>query len=128
MRMLPCECWQEVLSFCTFVDYAFLAGLRSHGRLEHVHGRGGRRRRVQVLVWRSAPASREFYLLLKQAQLEMRLHGVLPSACMGGLWMASRAGGASQVRSLKLGACGCVRVFVCVFLLVFSGFLDCLSA
>lgn len=84
---LPVEVWQEVLAFCPFVEYVHLAGVRA------AQEEGTAR-----------PASREFYLLLKHSLLEMRFRATLPSACLGGLWIASRTPQASPVRELWFGA------------------------
>lgn len=55
-------------------------------------------------VWCSQPPSREFYFLLKQSLLEMRLCRAFPSAFMGGLWIASRGLQAPCIRKLRLGS------------------------
>lgn len=90
--MVPLEVWQAVLGFCPFEEYARLVGLRP-GSQENC-----------FLEWHSLPASREFYHLLKHSQLEMRFDYMLPSPCMGGLWLASRVPAAgSFIRSLRLG-------------------------
>ena len=93
--MLPAEVWQEVLGFCPFEEYARLVGICSSG--------GGEGRRVLLQWGDSAPVSREFYLLLKLSLLEMRFHTMLPSASLGGLWMASRGLEAKPVHKLRLG-------------------------
>ena len=86
--MLPVEVWQEVLGFCACDEYTRLVGLRRVG---------------ETVKWRSQPASRELYFVLKHSLLEMRFHTMLPSASLGGLWLASRGPESRFVRKLRLG-------------------------
>ena len=56
-----------------------------------------------TLQWHSQPATRELYHLLKLSLLEMLFHTMLPSASLGGLWLASRGPESRFVRKLRLG-------------------------
>ena len=104
--MLPVEMWREVLGFCPFNEYVRLMGLRRAVA-------GGR----PSLQWLSRPVSCEFYFLLKLALLEMRFHTMLPSASLGGLWLASRGQEARFIRKLRLGGwCACVFILSCLVL------------
>ena len=71
--MLPLEMWQEALDFCSFPDYT---------------------RMICIL--------REFYFLLEQSLLELRIDTLFPSPALGGLWMASRDMQATFTRVLHL--------------------------
>lgn len=77
-----------MLGFCPFDEYAMQVGLRLVG---------------ESLRWRSRPPSREFYHLLKLSLLEMRFDRLLPSASLGGMWLASRGPEARIIRKLYLG-------------------------
>lgn len=87
--VLPVEAWREVLGFCPFEEYAHLVGLR--------------RSATWTVQWRSQPASREFYHLLKLSLLEMRFHTMLPSASLGGRWLASRGPEGKLMSKMRLG-------------------------
>ena len=103
--MLPVEVWQEVLGFCPFDVYTWLIGLR----------RAAVRWRPSV-EWLARPASREFYHLLKLSLLEMTFRDLLPSASLGGLWLASRGEEAKCIRKLRLSGVSPFRLsFVQLF-------------
>lgn len=130
---LPLEVWQVVLGYCSCREYARLLGLQ-HGRFEggaeDQEGEEGEVKEERGEVegtagegedWWPNPVSSEFYHLLKHSLVEMRIVGMLPSACMGGLWLASRDWQALSIRSILLGLSLVLFSFLAVApLLIFS--------